>query len=320
MKPKPVHISKRLAGRSLYDLLQSHFRCSATEANRHLSAGKVRVDGSICRNGKQRVAAGQKVEVLAGAGATKKSNVSPSDNHGIHVLHLDAHIVAVDKPAGLTTVRHAKEAAEFGKRARKFLPPTLTDLLPGMLDSKARIRPVHRLDKSTTGILVFARTQFAERHLGLQFRAHSIKRRYLALVRGQAKTEIIESYLVQDRGDGRRGSSDDSNQGQRAVTHVTLLEDLGDYSLVECRLETGRTHQVRIHLGECGTPLCGERVYDRPLHGQPLPDGSNAKRPLLHASFLEIEHPATGKRVSWRSNLPADMKGLLRRLKKSRKA
>src|SRR5207249_6664616 len=126
----------------------------------------------------------------------------------------------------------------------------------------------------------------------------------------------IESHLVRDRGDGRRGSTTEAGAGQRAVTHVRIAEDLGDFTLVECRLETGRTHQVRIHLGEQGTPLCGERVYDRPLHGKPLPDRSGATRLTLHAAQLGFDHPATGKRMVWTSALPKDLKILLTRLRK----
>src|SRR5207253_10646289 len=131
---------------------------------------------------------------------------------------------------------------------------------------------------------------------------------------GKARDGRIESYLVRDRGDGRRGSSADG-EGQHAVTHVHVLEELGDFTLIECRLETGRTHQVRIHLGEQGTPLCGERVYDRPLRGKPLPDKSGAKRPLLHAAYLAIDHPATGKRIEWHAKLPTDMSDLVKVLR-----
>src|SRR5262249_43161491 len=150
---------------------------------------------------------------------------------------------------------------------------------------KGRIRAVHRIDKETSGLVVLARSQEAESRLGKQFRAHTIGRKYLALVRGRAKGSRIESYFVPDRGDGRRGSSG-TTAGQRAITHCRVVESLGDFTLVECRLQTGRTHQVRIHLGEQGTPLCGERVYDRPLHGQPPSDKSGAKRPMLHAAYL----------------------------------
>ena len=105
--------------------------------------------------------------------------------------------------------------------------------------------------------------------------------------------------------------------GKRAVTHVRVVEELGDYTFVECRLETGRTHQVRIHLGEAGTPICGERVYDRPLHGKPLPDNSRARRLMLHAATLGFHHPATGKWVQWKARLENDMEDLLQRLRKA---
>jgi len=105
--------------------------------------------------------------------------------------------------------------------------------------------------------------------------------------------------------------------GQHAVTEVRALEQIGYFTLVECRLETGRTHQVRIHLGEQGMPLCGERIYDRPLHGQPMPDNSGAKRPMLHAASLAILHPATGRSMAWESPAPDDMYQMLRKLRKA---
>jgi 23S rRNA pseudouridine1911/1915/1917 synthase len=279
------------------------------------------------------------------------------------IRYVDAEVVVVEKPAGLTTMRHAEEAAEFGGRARRFLPPTLADILPDLLTEHERrgrlgkrnraspgrgnkspsrpfspapprsyLRAVHRLDKETSGLVVFARTRPAERHLGLQFRAHSIERRYLAVVRGHARPGKIESWLVRDRGDGRRGSTPGGRQSrnqeqdkpgrgiqqnktaQRAVTHVRVLENLGDFTLVECRLETGRTHQVRIHLGEAGTPICGERIYDRPLHGKPVPDSSRAPRLVLHATRLDFDHPATGRRMTFSSAFPADLAEWLERI------
>jgi len=235
------------------------------------------------------------------------------------IRFVDSHIVVVEKPAGLTTMRHAHEAAEFGARAQRFLPKTLADLLPAFLPSPARLRAVHRLDRDTSGLLVFARTPAAEQNLSQQFRAHTIERRYLTVVRGRARSQRIESSLVPDRGDGRRGSSTKCGAGKRAVTHVHVLEELGDFTLVECRLETGRTHQVRIHLGEAGTPICGERMYDRPVHGKPLPDGSGSPRLALHAAHLGFKHPATGRWVEWRSSLPADLAAFVERLRSAGK-
>jgi len=266
------------------------------------------------------------------------------------IRYSDAQVVVVEKPAGLTTMRHPEESAEFGRRAQRFLPATLADLLPLLLasheatksrkslkrrsKSKAKshsssfarplaplphplfIRAVHRLDKDTSGLVVFARTPEAERRLGTQFRAHSIERRYLAIVRGRARPGKIDTWLVRDRGDGRRGSSAQPGAGQRAITHVRILEELGNFTLVECRLETGRTHQVRIHLGEAGTPICGERVYDRPLHGRPLPDDSHAPRLALHAARLEFDHPTTGRRMVWTSPLPKDLAQLVQQFRR----
>jgi 23S rRNA pseudouridine1911/1915/1917 synthase len=93
------------------------------------------------------------------------------------------------------------------------------------------------------------------------------------------------------------------------------VEELGAFTLVECRLETGRTHQVRIHLGERGTPICGERLYDRPLHGRPVPDASGTERLCLHAAHLGVEHPATGRRMQWQSPLPGELEKLVRSLR-----
>jgi 23S rRNA pseudouridine1911/1915/1917 synthase len=99
---------------------------------------------------------------------------------------------------------------------------------------------------------------------------------------------------------------------------VQLLKDLGGYSFVECRLETGRTHQIRIHLGEAGTPLCGERVYDRPVNAAPIPDASGAQRPMLHAVHLGFRHPTSSELLGWDAPLPPDMKELMARLEESK--
>jgi 23S rRNA pseudouridine1911/1915/1917 synthase len=252
-------------------------------------------------------------------GSTNRSTPSrqtrPSPASGIKVVFADRHVVVVAKPAGLTTMRHPEETAEFGARARRFLPPTLADLLPPLLGAgrQARVIAVHRLDRDTSGLVVFARTPAAVRHLGEQFRKHSVERRYLALVRGRAVSRRIESKLTGNRGDGRRGSGP---EGQRAVTHVRVLEEFRDFTLVECRLETGRTHQVRIHLGEAGTPLCGERVYDRPLHGSPIPDTSGVKHLALHAADLGFVHPDSGEKMRWHAPLPEDLERLVQRLRR----
>jgi 23S rRNA pseudouridine1911/1915/1917 synthase len=323
-------ISAAESGRRLLDVLRSRLRISASQADRLLRERRVHLAGTPRLDPGWRVRRGQRLRVQAGSQprktlATSKPRVPNADlPFGKPLIrYADDQVIVVDKPAGLTTMRHPEEAAEFGARGQRFLPPTLADLLPALLRGNQpgkppKVRAVHRLDRDTSGLVVFALTPEAERHLGKQFRAHTIERGYLAIVRGRAVGGRIESYLVSDRSDGRRGSSRQAGQGKRAVTHVQVVEDLGAFTLVDCRLETGRTHQVRIHLGEAGTPLCGERVYDRPVHGRPSTDGSGAKRVALHAATLGFDHPATGERVRWTAPLPRDMAELLTRLRRRR--
>lgn len=328
MPIQTFRVSPEDAGRSLAEVVRIRFKLSWSAARRLIDVGRVHLGGNRCQEPSRRVKSGQRVQVNVGEVPSRarkpqrtatarpetkgRSSPAPAAKRraipGVVVRHADAHVVVVEKPIGLTTMRHSHEAAEFGKRAQRYLPSTLAELLPALLpDQSGRLRAVHRLDRDTSGLVVFARTAAAEGHLGKQFRAHSVERRYLALVRGLARDARIESYLVRDRGDGRRGSSVEPGNGQRAVTHVRVVEVRGDFTLVECRLETGRTHQVRIHLGESGTPICGERIYDRPLHSAPLPDKSGVKRLALHAASLGFDHPTTGKRMSWQSPLPADL-------------
>ncbi len=319
MNPHTFTVGHLETGRARIDGLCSRLQLSRKKAIDLLRENQVRIGGVPCVDPQRRLRQGQKVEVRLPKAKPEKHPEPLKTTTSLQpkIVYSDAHVVVVDKPAGLTTMRHAEDTAEFGTRAKRFLPTTLADLLPTLIDP-ARPRPVfavHRLDKETSGLIVFARTKEAEGHLGGQFRAHSTERLYIALVRGQAVSQRIESRLVDDRGDGRRGSGAGKG-GQLAVTHVRLIEHLGDFSLVECRLETGRTHQVRIHLGEAGTPLCGERVYDRPRHGKPVVDGSGAKRIALHAATLGFDHPATGERLRLEAQLPKDMSDLLSRLRK----
>jgi 23S rRNA pseudouridine1911/1915/1917 synthase len=311
-----IIVSRREAGRTVGAVLGARLGLAPAAARRMVGERRVRVGGAPCLDPSRRVRAGQRIEVQPRPPAA-------APTHGVRprIAFADAHVVVVDKPAGLTTMRHAYEAAEFGARGRTFLPPTLADLLPALLAEKGSpgsVRAVHRIDKETSGLVVFARTPASAHHLGRQFREHRVERRYLALVRGPARDARIESYLARDRGDGRRGSFARPGAGERAVTHIRVVERLGDFTLVECRLETGRTHQVRIHLGESGTPLCGERIYDRPLHGKPVSaDKSGMRRPALHAARLGFIHPVSGKHVAWSAALPKDMASVLARLRRA---
>jgi 23S rRNA pseudouridine1911/1915/1917 synthase len=157
---------------------------------------------------------------------------------------------------------------------------------------------VHRLDKDSSGILVYARTRASERALQMQFRKRQVSRVYLCLAHGRVESGTLESRLVRNRGDGLRGSARGGrDEGKLATTHVRVLEKFERASLCEVRLETGRTHQIRIHLAESGHPLVGERVYIRDFTaggGRPI----SSPRLLLHAATLAFDHPTEKRRVS----------------------
>jgi 23S rRNA pseudouridine1911/1915/1917 synthase len=231
--------------------------------------------------------------------------------------------VVVEKPSGMTTLRHPEE--RHWPRRRRDLQPTLDEVLPRIVAACApspvrrkgpppRLRAVHRLDRDTSGVMVFARSPQAERHLVQQFRKHTIQRVYRAIVHGDVAPQTLASHLVRDRGDGRRGSTSNPKLGRQAVTHVRPVQPLGRYTLIECRLETGRTHQIRIHLSAQGHMLCGETVYDRPLQGARVVDESGAPRLALHAAELGFTHPITGETLHFQSPLPPDLADFLRRL------
>jgi 23S rRNA pseudouridine1911/1915/1917 synthase len=232
-------------------------------------------------------------------------------------------VVVVEKPAGINTVRHPSELKWSEKR--RELVPTLQDVtqwaIAKQLNRPARtlhpLRIVHRLDKETSGLICFARSPLAERNLGMQFRRHTVVRRYLALVPGYLLPQSIRSFLVRDRGDGRRGSTLLANTGKEAVTHVAVEERLKGFTLLSCRLETGRTHQIRIHLSEAGHPISGDKVYRRQPNREEIPDTSGAPRLALHATELGFEHPVTGQHLHWEMPLPLDLRKLLDRLREA---
>jgi 23S rRNA pseudouridine1911/1915/1917 synthase len=338
-------VDRKEAGKTLAAVLKARYGLSWSRAKRLVEGRHVRVGQHVETDVARRLKPGKQVWLAPGAvevrsaergvrseeqqpGPSKPTRDErpkreskprrPEPKWDVELVYTDDHVVVVNKPAGLTTMRHAGEAAEFGDRGRRYLTKTLGGLLPGLLGAPDRpVFAVHRLDRDTSGLVVFARTPAAAEHLTRQFKKHSAERRYVALTRGVPEPGRVESVLVPDRGDGRRGSSRKTNppDGKRAVTHVKVLEELGDYAAVECRLETGRTHQVRIHLGERGTPLCGERVYDRAVNRKPVPDGSGAARPMLHAARLGFAHPGTGEPMSWEAKPPADFAGLWAKLR-----
>jgi len=282
-----------------------------------IAQGHIKISNDVCLDPARRVRTAEDVELLV------KPDGKASDKQEITIRFLDEHLVVVEKPPGVNSVRHPAERT--WKESRKSLSLTLEDLVTkqiGFLTKKgakgksSRLRVVQRLDKETSGLLVFARTADAERGLGMQFFNHSVERKYLALIPGTIAPQSIESILVRDRGDGRRGSAPFSQPGKKAVTHVHIVEKFQAFTLVGCQLETGRTHQIRIHLAEKGSPVCGEKVYRTTVNGSILPDGSGFPRLALHAAELGFIHPISGEPMHWNMALPEDFSKLLQHLRK----
>ncbi|MBI2896855.1 MAG: RluA family pseudouridine synthase [Deltaproteobacteria bacterium] len=280
-----------------------------TRARELCSSGRVLVDGEVELDSARRLHAGSTVEVEP-RGPRRRAGTLPPDA----IVHSDAEVVVVRKPAGCMTVPF-----EPGEK------DTLVDLTRAALRrGGGRYDPqlgvVQRLDKDTTGLLVFTRTLAAKRELDRQFRRHSVERRYLAIAHGEVREATMDTLLVRDRGDGLRGSwgvfrparGRPPADARRAITHVSPIERLRGATLVSCRLETGRQHQIRIHLSESGHPLVGERVYVRAFEGPRI----EAPRPMLHAEVLGFVHPRTGKAMRFQEPPPDDFREVLERLRR----
>jgi 23S rRNA pseudouridine1911/1915/1917 synthase len=260
-----------------------------------VASGKVSVDGEVVREPTRAVRAGSELRVTMSAPRAKGPALPPD-----LIVHMDQQVVVARKPPGISTVPYDEN--ETG---------TLSELVQAVLRRAHGPQPplgiVHRIDKDTSGLVLFARTLTAKRALKQQFRFHSVARRYVAIAHGAVTPGTLHSRLVKDRGDGRRGSTENPVLGREAVTHVKVLERLRGATLVECQLETGRTHQIRIHLSERGHPLLGERVYSRDYEGTIL----SAPRLMLHAFELGFEHPTTGTPMHFEQKMPDDMRQVL---------
>ncbi len=273
---------------------------------RAIETGKARLDGATTTDSGALVSQGQTLDLIMSAPRSGVDKSSRSVRLAQDALvYVDSQVVVVEKPAGVATV-------PFEDSERDTLDALVAELVSR--GTGARPRPlgvVHRLDKETSGLLVFARTPHALRHLKNQFRFHTTSRRYLALAHGPVMSGTISSRLIQDRGDGRRGSTHSQELGREAITHVRALEHFHAATLVECRLETGRTHQIRIHLAERGHPLLGERVYSKGFTAPLLP----APRILLHAAALGFTHPTSEQPLFFESAPPADFAAALASLR-----
>ncbi len=301
----PDNIAPDRADKTLSQLLSGQMTRSAL--SRLIKDGFIMLDGKPIRSSTV-VKPGQEVSVRFKVKVEQRPAFSQSGADPL-ILFEDDHIIVLDKPVGLVVHPGA------GTRG-----PTLMDILieprPSMVGvgEPDRWGVVHRLDKDTSGVMIVAKTAIAHQDLSEQFRRHSIGRVYMALVRGAPKSEfgVIDKELGRSRTD-RKKMSTITKKGRIAVTNWLVKERYGEISLLEIRPETGRTHQIRVHLASIGLPILGDRVYGTRAKKQASSErllnklALILKRQALHASFLAFKHPTMGQVLEFSTQLPADM-------------
>jgi len=275
-----------------------------------IRTGAVETAGAVLRDPATKVRGNEDLRVAVPE-PTPAHNV-PQDIP-LRVVFEDEHLLVVDKPAGL--VVHPAAGNPDGTLVNALLHHCGGSL--SGIGGVARPGIVHRIDKDTSGLLVVAKTDVAHEGLARQFAAHTIERRYLAIVTGipKASEGKVDAPLARSATNRKKIAIVDGGRGKRAVTHWRRLTVLKDAALVECRLETGRTHQVRVHMASLGHPLVGDPVYGRSgkTHGSLLKE-LGFHRQALHAAELGFIHPVTKSRLSFASAMPADMQELFNAL------
>jgi 23S rRNA pseudouridine1911/1915/1917 synthase len=293
-----------LDGERLDRILCLVWDLTRSEATELIAAGAVTIDGRTETTRARRVTAGQAIEVaLPDRGGPVALTGEPDVD--VLVVYADEHVVVVDKPAGLVVHPGAG-------RATGTLVQALLARFPDMAGAGSPERPgiVHRLDKGTSGLLVVARTPLAYDALVAQMSSRSVDRRYLALAVGTIETDagVVDAPIGRRSADRTRMAV--TAGGRPSRTHYRVLARYTDpepATFVACRLETGRTHQVRVHLAAIGHPVVGDTRYGDARSSLSTSPG----RPFLHAAELAFDHPATGERCAFESPLPPDLETVL---------
>jgi len=296
----PEHAGQRL-DQALAALLPDYSR---SRMKGWIESGEVRVDGAVMRP-RDKVFGGEAVQITAQLPEESRAAPQPIP---LVLVHEDKHVFVVDKPAGLVVHPGAGNPDQTLQNALLALDPKLAAL--------PRAGIVHRLDKDTSGLLVVARTLPAQTALVRMIGERDVHREYEAICRGVMTAGGTVDAPI-DRHPTDRVRMTVREGGREAVTHYRVIRRFRAHTHVRVQLETGRTHQIRVHLAHAGFPIVGDRVYGGRLT---LPKGASETlrqalrdfpRQALHASRLQFDHPVTGKPIECLSPLPADMRGLL---------
>ncbi len=294
---------------------------SRTRLKALIEAGEIKVDGRIARDPSTRLIEGARIAFEA---PPPEESTLAGEDLPLAVVYEDEHLIVIDKPAGL--VVHPAPGHSAGTLVNALIRHCGASL--SGVGGVKRPGIVHRLDKDTSGLLVAAKTDAAHRGLAELFADHgrtgSLEREYLALVWGgfEARTGKVAAAIGRHPRHREKMAVADEARGRHALTHWRLVEALGPASLVACRLETGRTHQIRVHMASIGHPLLGDSVYGAGFKTKTarLSEGAKATladlgRQALHASLLGFEHPITGERLRFESPPPQDLSRLNKALR-----
>jgi len=292
-----------------------------------IEAGQVRVDGAVPK-AKHKLRGGEAIEI-EGEPQPAPLHATPEDIP-LDILYEDKHLAIVNKPAGMMV--HAGAGNTDDARNRGTLVNALLHHMTKLSDVGGELRPgfVHRLDKQTSGAIVVAKDDVTHRKLGEMFSTRRIAKTYIALVHGTLAKDNATVNLPVARDLVRRTRMTTRRaDGRTAVSHVNVLERLatrfGAFTLVEVRIETGRTHQIRVHMQSLGHPVVGDTLYGAPRviaptirkgeKERPIEESAGLERNFLHAAHLEFAHPQTGKVLAIDAPLPAELEEFLKWLR-----
>ena len=308
-----LFVDEQHLGRRLDAVVSDVARISRSQAGLRIEAGDVLLNGSLPPKGGVLLRSGDHVEVTVPP--PPPSEAAPEDLP-LTVVYEDDHLIVINKAADM--VVHPSAGHESGTLVNALVH-RYGVLAPDLGTEDGRPRPgiVHRLDLGTSGLLVVARTEAARDSLSAALAEHSVRRRYLAVVHGLSLPDSGMWLTMHDRhAKDRRRYTSKTTTGRTAVTHFEVLRRARALSLIACRLETGRTHQIRVHCSEHHAPIVGDELYGGTTRPVPGPEAALVKpltRQALHAFELEFTHPATGELMRFVGAPPPDFTTLIAR-------
>jgi 23S rRNA pseudouridine1911/1915/1917 synthase len=313
-KTRVAHIPPDCAGRRLDQVLALLFPdATRSQLQQWIAEGRVLLDARVPRK-RDKVRGGERVDLHLPAPAIAGDAAEPI---ALHIVHEDESVIVIDKPAGLVVHPGAGNPRGTLLNALLHHAPELAGL--------PRAGIVHRLDKDTSGLMVVARTEQARRRLIRDLQAREVSREYIAIVNGvMIAGGTVEAPIGRHKFERMRMAV--TERGREAVSHYRVIRKYRTHTLVQVALESGRTHQIRVHMAHLRYPIVGDPVYGGRLH---LPRGASPrlvellrgfKRQALHAVKLSLKHPATDEEMHWTASVPPDMSELMEALAQDARA